>query len=145
MQKCCTCNIGLNEETGYIKSKDRYQSRCKKCFSRYCAERWTKRKHQAIEYKGGSCELCGYNKYHGALEFHHLDPSEKDVEWTRLRLRNWEKIKIELNKCILLCANCHREEHQRIGSRSSAGQEQRFSTPQVGGSSPSGSSNKLNS
>jgi len=74
-------------------------------------QRWIKIKKKAIDYKGGSCVKCGYNKYYGALEFHHLDPSQKDVVWTKLRLRSWDKITKELDKCILLCANCHREEH----------------------------------
>lgn len=77
-------------------------------------KRWIRIKKKAIDYKGGSCSACGYNKYYGALEFHHVDPSEKDVNWTKLRLRSWDKITQELDKCVLLCSNCHREEHHRI-------------------------------
>lgn len=76
-----------------------------------------KRRHKikelSIEYKGGCCERCGYNKYIGALEFHHLDPNEKDFNLSKKgHCRSWEKVKIELDKCILLCANCHREIHE---------------------------------
>jgi hypothetical protein len=87
---------------------------CKSCFNAYCIQRWIKRKQQAIKYKGGCCQKCGYDKFYGALEFHHLDPSEKDGDWHKLRLKSWDKIKYELDKCILLCANCHREAHNAL-------------------------------
>lgn len=70
-------------------------------------------KKMAIEYKGGSCQRCGYDKYIGALEFHHMDPNEKDFLISRKgHCTSWEKIKKELDKCILVCANCHREIHE---------------------------------
>lgn len=74
------------------------------------AKRRRKIKEMAIEYKGGECQTCGYNKCHGALELHHLDKDDKgfgigDKGYTR----SWEKVRVELDKCVLLCANCHRE------------------------------------
>lgn len=87
---------------------------CKRCKNDYDIERWIQRKLDAIEYKGGSCSHCGYDKFYGALEFHHTDPSQKEVSWNKLRLKSWDKVLNELDKCILLCANCHREEHNRI-------------------------------
>lgn len=72
-------------------------------------------KRRAIEYKGGCCELCGYSRCVEALEFHHEDPSEKEFGLGQRGLtRSWEKIKAELDKCQLLCANCHREVHAAI-------------------------------
>lgn len=71
----------------------------------------TKTKEKAVEYKGGKCVKCGYDKCVKALEFHHLDPNEKDFGISINCNRAWEKIKIELDKCILVCANCHREIH----------------------------------
>lgn len=69
-------------------------------------------KEMAIAYRGGKCEKCGYNKCNGALEFHHLDPSKKDFAiGNKGYTRSWEKIREELDKCIMLCANCHRELH----------------------------------
>lgn len=52
---------------------------------------------------------CGYSKCIEALEFHHLDPTEKEFEISDRR--SWEALTAELDKCILLCANCHREYH----------------------------------
>jgi len=69
-------------------------------------------KEKAVVYKGGKCTICGYNNYYGALEFHHLDPNEKDFSISHDgHCRSWEKVKVELDKCICVCANCHREIH----------------------------------
>jgi hypothetical protein len=74
------------------------------------AKRRRKIKTLAIEYKGGKCQVCGYIKYPGGLDFHHLDPSEKEFGiGDKGYTRSWEKVKDELDKCILVCANCHRE------------------------------------
>lgn len=73
--------------------------------------RWIKRKKDAIQYLGGECEKCGYSKYYGAMHFHHVDPTTKRWSWDKLRLRKWSDVIDELNKCILLCANCHAETH----------------------------------
>lgn len=76
------------------------------------AEQRRKLKKQAIEYKGGSCQKCGYNKCPGALTFHHLDPNEKEFGISAGGVtRSFEKIKTELDKCILVCQNCHAEIH----------------------------------
>jgi len=64
-----------------------------------------------IEYKGGKCEHCGYDKCPAAFDFHHLDPSKKDFNLSTLRNYKLENIKSELDKCLLLCSNCHRELH----------------------------------
>jgi len=71
-------------------------------------------KLKAIEYKGGECSYCGYNKSVSALHFHHLNPSEKDFSLSGMKTRVFDKIKIELDKCVLLCSNCHMEEHEKI-------------------------------
>jgi predicted HNH restriction endonuclease len=115
---CSSCEKDLNETEFYIKKekgkeKIGHQSYCKKCFNKFCVERWVKRKKDAIEYKGGKCELCGYKKYYGALVFHHVDPMQKDFEWTHLRKKSWDKIKAELDKCMMLCSNCHSEIHAK--------------------------------
>ena len=66
----------------------------------------------AISYKGGHCQICGYDRCIEALEFHHLDPSQKEFGISKKGYtRSWEKVKEEADKCVLLCANCHREVH----------------------------------
>ena len=67
-------------------------------------------KRKLIEYKGGKCQVCGYNRCQEALEFHHLDPSQKDFTISG-GTKSFESLKPEVDKCILVCANCHREIH----------------------------------
>ena len=89
--------------------------RCSKCLSEAVQRRRDKIKQLAIEYKGSKCEICGYNKCIAALEFHHKDPAEKDFGISaKGYTRSWEAVKIELDKCILVCANCHRELHSSL-------------------------------
>jgi hypothetical protein len=74
-------------------------------------------RRNAVDYKGGSCELCGYSKCIEALEFHHRDPSGKGFGISsKGYTRSWRKVKEELDKCILVCANCHRELHASIAA-----------------------------
>jgi hypothetical protein len=114
VQKCSICEGVLSEENSYKRKnrKDKF-AYCKSCTTKYTIERSRQLKLECIEYKGGKCQMCGYNKYPGALEFHHRDPSQKDFAICK-RLRSAklnEKLKQELDKCDLLCANCHREVH----------------------------------
>ncbi len=83
---------------------------CKQCTSEQTLERMRSFKAKCVEYKGGECICCGYNLYNGAMEFHHLDPRLKDFEISKVRGMTFnEKIKRELDKCVLLCNRCHRE------------------------------------
>ena len=66
-------------------------------------------------YKGGKCEYCNYDTYVGALEFHHKDPSGKDFTISKIKSHKFDDVIIaELDKCLLLCSNCHKEEHARL-------------------------------
>jgi predicted HNH restriction endonuclease len=65
----------------------------------------------AIEYKGGKCMVCGYNKYVGALDLHHIKGVKKFTIGDDGYAHSWADIKKELEKCLLLCSNCHREIH----------------------------------
>jgi predicted HNH restriction endonuclease len=76
-------------------------------------KRRKKLKDMAIEYGGGKCQVCGYDRCKRALSFHHKEPSQKDFGLSSRGLtRSWEKTKIEIDKCILVCANCHMEIHE---------------------------------
>jgi 5-methylcytosine-specific restriction endonuclease McrA len=69
-------------------------------------------RQMAIEFKGGKCERCGYDRCLEALEFHHVEKGGKDFGISAHGYtRSWSKIREEIEKCILLCANCHREIH----------------------------------
>jgi len=70
-----------------------------------------KLKKQGVEYLGGKCVRCGYNKCIWALKFHHRNPQEKDFDISRYITLSWNKIQKELDKCDLVCANCHDEIH----------------------------------
>lgn len=98
-------------ETDFILRTEGYY-RCKKCRSEAVIKRRRVIKEKAVDYKGGKCEKCGYDKCIAALEFHHLDPEQKDFSISMQGVsRAWEKVKKELDKCILVCSNCHREIH----------------------------------
>jgi hypothetical protein len=65
-----------------------------------------------LDIKGCQCEMCGYNKCPSGLVFHHLDPSQKEFRMAEIRyLKDIDTIINELNKCQLLCQNCHQEIH----------------------------------
>lgn len=75
---------------------------------------WRRRtKIKLVEYKGGKCEKCEYDKCIDALEFHHLDPIEKDFT---ISGKSWsfDRLKKEVDKCILVCSNCHKEIHFKL-------------------------------
>lgn len=88
------------------------QWKCSKCTVEAVQKRRDLLKFKAVEYKGGKCEICGYDRNYSALEFHHLDPTQKDFGIAADGYsKSWEHTKEELDKCILVCANCHRELH----------------------------------
>lgn len=98
----------VKEVTGYM--------RCKKCRYEHIKNRRHRIKQQALAYKGGKCEVCDYDKCVQALEFHHLNPSTKDFNISsKWNSKSWDIVKAELDKCILVCANCHREIHAELG------------------------------
>jgi hypothetical protein len=70
-------------------------------------------KLRAIEYLGGHCTDCKNTFPPYVYDFHHIDPTIKDAGIARIMGRKWENIVPELNKCVLLCANCHRERENK--------------------------------
>lgn len=94
---------------------------CNSNYRKRHVENHKKRRHniksEAIEYKGGKCHICSYDRCKEALDFHHTDPNLKDPNikgaLTRQSL-NLEQLKPELDKCILVCCRCHREIHAGI-------------------------------
>lgn len=71
-------------------------------------------KKMLVDRLGGKCQKCGYNSCIRALEFHHKDPTKKDFGISKTITKNMEVLLSEVDKCILLCSNCHAEEHERL-------------------------------
>lgn len=112
---CPKCKKNVDTKNFYQRrGRENSSTYCKPCTSEQTLERMRKLKIKSVEYKGGCCVRCGYKKYYGSLDFHHLDPSKKDFNLGNCRLTSFEKIKSELDKCILVCSNCHREIHHEI-------------------------------
>lgn len=103
--------------TKYIKNKRTSQTKeeRKKSVVKNVIYWRQKAKIRLIEYKGGKCEVegCGYNKCVRSLQFHHIDQKEKDFSISG-KTKSLEKMKKEVDKCILVCSNCHGEIHEEI-------------------------------
>lgn len=69
------------------------------------------RKKELIEYKGGKCKICHYNKCQKALQFHHINPENKKFGISNTGITKIEILKEEADKCVLVCSNCHVEIH----------------------------------
>lgn len=118
MKFCTRCKTikHLNEFRFRNGEKDKYRAWCSKCICENDIILHKERKEMCVEYKGGKCAMCGYNKCVGSLVFHHIDPTQKDFNisrWTS-SLSSFERVRPELDKCVLLCANCHGEVHAGI-------------------------------
>jgi hypothetical protein len=87
-------------------------SMCKTCRSKYSSDRRRKIKKEAIEYLGGQCIDCGIIDVPHIYDFHHLDIDKKDFSIGK-QAKSFNSIKPELDKCVLLCANCHRKRHHK--------------------------------
>jgi transposase-like protein len=84
--------------------------RCRRCQIAAVSNRRRKVKEILVAEAGGACARCGYARYAGALQFHHLDPSQKSFGLATGGLaRSLARARAEVAKCVLLCANCHPE------------------------------------
>jgi hypothetical protein len=85
--------------------------RCRKCTVDAVSE-WRRRlKKKAVEHMGGQCVKCGYDKFQGALIFHHRENNKSFGVSGHGNTRAWDRVVEELKKCDMLCLNCHAEEH----------------------------------
>ena len=109
----------LCKHCGTINPDDFFKSNsmkscCLKCHTIFTHQRQRELKLKAIDYLGSKCIRCGYSGVYAVFDFHHRDPTEKEFSWGSKRTSNWESLKKELDKCDLLCSNCHREVHDEI-------------------------------
>lgn len=84
--------------------------RCRRCRAESVARRRRRMKEVIVAEAGGRCCVCGYDKYIGALEFHHLDRAQKRLTLSRNGVTlALETLRTEARKCVLVCSNCHAE------------------------------------
>ena len=107
---CKVCGRDVEQD----KHKGNHGGLCNSCITLRSRLR---RKKKEIDYLGGECSICGYNKSMSALEFHHVDDTTKEFNISNSYNMSWDCVKNELDKCILLCANCHRELHDKLKER----------------------------
>ena len=107
MSVCLTCGriYEYKRNTGCRKNK---------CNSCYIAGNRRKRKEMAVGLFGGKCQKCGYSRSLRALAFHHVNASEKELNLSLAHTISWARYVKELNKCVLLCQNCHTEYHDGL-------------------------------
>lgn len=102
MRICKLCDKEIKE----------YQKKCStRCGSCNTKIRRFRAKAAAIKYLGGKCKRCGWNGNQAAMQFHHTDSREKDFTIGNVGNKSWDSLIVEMQKCILLCANCHMIEH----------------------------------
>jgi hypothetical protein len=109
MKSCEVCHRDYEYNSIY-----RHGHNTTKCNSCVVNTRRFSVKQKAVDYLGGKCQQCGYKTCVSALCFHHKDPSKKDFAISSNHCLSLERIKIELDKCLLLCANCHAEVHESL-------------------------------
>lgn len=105
------CKCGETDPEKFYGNK---RSVCAKCHNAYTLYLRRKIRSKALEYYGGKCKLCGYDKFECALDFHHPDPENKDINFVSAWSWSWSRLKKELDKCVLLCKNCHSAVHTGI-------------------------------
>ena len=106
----------VHGETAFIPRGDSGW-RCLRCRSEAVTLRRRRMKEILVREAGGRCSRCGYDRYVGALQFHHVDPAQKRFSLADAGLtRSLAKAREEARKCVLVCANCHAElEATRVG------------------------------
>ena len=105
MRECATHGL-----TKYARTGTGGHYRCLRCRAERVVKRRREVKAILVREAGGACQLCGYDRWLGALQFHHLDPGTKEFHIARRGIaRSIERVRVEARKCILLCANCHAE------------------------------------
>lgn len=109
----CGRKLPINQFNFRNKAKGTRRSECKECHTAYMRQKYQEKKDEIQELKSQySCAKCGDTRGY-VLDFHHIDPTEKEDSIARMISNNYELNKVydEIKKCVVLCANCHREFH----------------------------------
>jgi hypothetical protein len=108
----CVCQI-CNREYIWVRSKGSTRTTCNSCLVNNSR---IKLKKNLVEYKGGKCEVCGIidKDHYSIYDFHHTNPKEKDMLISGSYCRSLKILKKEVDKCILVCSNCHRIIHEDL-------------------------------
>jgi transposase len=102
-----TCRV--HGQTHFVREGSGYY-RCGRCRSESVARHRRRLKELLVEEAGGRCILCGYDRQPRALEFHHVDPTQKAFALSRKGVTlSLQSLRDEARKCVLLCSNCHAE------------------------------------
>jgi hypothetical protein len=97
---------------------DNKQARCRPCCYSLKKDKRVENKQKAVQYKGGKCSRCSLVfECLDVYDFHHRDPEQKEDSLNRLMNSNWDKIVPELDKCDLLCSNCHKLTHWELRNK----------------------------
>jgi len=119
LKLCKKCKIKKSIDEFYVRSdRNGHAPHCKQCSTIYYGNRIKNVKIRMIDYKGGKCERCNLkleDTHYSVFDFHHINPKEKDIKFDRIKYQKWEVIQNEIDKCQLLCANCHRITHAELG------------------------------
>lgn len=113
MKQCYKCKESKDLELFCKDSsrKDGHQNLCKACHSQVMINRYNELKNYTNSFKVNGCAKCKDKRLY-LLDFHHLDPSIKDDKMARLTTKySMNRLANEIAKCVVLCANCHREYH----------------------------------
>lgn len=113
LRPCSRCHNPTPPE-GFYTSHGREYRECKGCFRKRMNDRHLARRILLVQENGGACKVCGYNRSLNALSFHHRDPATKDFGMGQRPSAPLNLLRIECQKCDLLCGNCHAEEHERL-------------------------------
>lgn len=126
---CNTCNTPTINGKMYCNAlcKSRYHNKPKevgqiKKDSLVAKLKLNAKKAELVLYKGGKCILCGYSKNYAALCFHHTNPAEKEfqISSSENMRKDLNALKLEVDKCELLCHNCHCEVHKALEEKNTA-------------------------
>ena len=108
----CGRELPVDQFNWRSKAKGTRRADCKDCHNGYMKEKYREKKLEIQDLKQGlKCAKCGYDRCGAALDFHHINPEEKEFTIGKHRSKSKENLLKEISKCVCLCANCHRKIH----------------------------------